>query len=92
MAKLGDRVRDPISGFVGIVTGRAEFLYGCVQLSIAPQETKDGRVLDTVWLDEDRVIVLETEALRPPASAATRAGGPVSSLPTEHRGPTERRA
>lgn len=90
MANLGDRVKDPISGFVGIVVGRAEFLYGCVQLSIAPQETKDGRVLDTVWLDEDRVVVMKTGVFAMPGSAPARAGGPVSSLPVSSRGPAGR--
>lgn len=91
MAKLGDQVKDSISGFKGIVVGRAEFLYGCVQLSIAPQETKDGRVLDTVWLDEDRVVVTEENALAVPATAAERAGGPsMSPMPADRRGPAGR--
>lgn len=31
---LGDRYRDPISGFEGIATGRFEYLYGCERVTL----------------------------------------------------------
>jgi hypothetical protein len=80
MANLGDKVRDRINGFTGIVTGRAEYLYGCVQVLVAPQKTtKEGKRPDSEWLDEDRVEVLKAGVHGKPASAATRAGGPQST-------------
>ena len=77
MANLGDKVKDRINGFTGIVTGRAEYLYGCVQVLVAPTVIgKDGKHPDSVWLDEDRVAVTKASVVGSPASAAVRAGGP----------------
>jgi hypothetical protein len=85
MAKLGDRVRDEISGFEGIVTGRAEYLYGCVQVLVNPAEVKDGSPIAGTWLDEDRTVPVVKEAFAPPASAKERAGGPVTAPPSGAR-------
>lgn len=84
MAGLGDRVADRINGFTGIVTGRAEYLYGCRQLLVAPEKVgNDGKHPDSVWLDEDRTKVLtlavnvldRDEAAREQIAAA--GGGPM---------------
>jgi len=84
MAKLGDRVKDRISGFVGIAVGRSEYLYGCVRLSVASTEMKDGKPIETQWFDEDQCEVVEGDAVPAPASAKTRAGGPMPA-PTPRR-------
>ena len=77
MANLGDKVKDRINGFAGVVTGRAEYLYGCVQVLVAPTAIgKDGKCPDSIWLDEDRVAVTKAWAVESPASAELRAGGP----------------
>lgn len=79
---LGSKVRDRISGLVGTVTGRAEYLFGCVQVLVSPAEVKDGAPVLGSWLDEGRVEAVVTEAPMPrPESAAVRAGGPVDNLP-----------
>lgn len=39
--KLGNKIRDLVSGLEGITTGRIEYLNGCVQYNIHP-EAKDG--------------------------------------------------
>jgi len=51
-------VRDEISGITGIVTGRCEYLYGCEQVLVTPEECKDGAPVSGTWLDERRVKVL----------------------------------
>lgn len=69
-AKLGDRVRDRINGFEGIVTGAATYLYGCVQVLVAPEKiASDGKIPESCWLDEDRVEVI-AEAIHAPGPAA----------------------
>jgi len=82
MAKLGAKVRDRISGFEGIVTGRAEYLWGCVQILVNPGQVKDSQPVTSTWLDEDRCEVIAEQAseLRP-ASADERRGGPVEDQP-----------
>ncbi len=54
MVKLGDRVKDRISGFKGVVTGRTEYLYGCIRLMVEPEGLHDGKPIDSQWFDEQR--------------------------------------
>lgn len=54
MIELGQEVQDKITGFRGIVTGRVDYLTGCRQLLIAPPLKSDGRMAESVWLDEQR--------------------------------------
>lgn len=77
MAKLGDLVRDRISGFEGIVIGRTEWLYGCVRLAIAPQALdKDGKPGETAHIDEDQVQIVEKKVMQPGPVKAAHPGGP----------------
>lgn len=74
---LGDKVKDTISGFVGIATGRSEYLYGCVRICVTPAEMKDGKPIDPLWFDEDQLSMVEDASVPRPESAAVRAGGPM---------------
>lgn len=38
--KLGDKVRDRVTGFEGIATHRTEFMNGCVQILVSPRLKK----------------------------------------------------
>ena len=58
MVKLGERVQDKISGFVGVVTGRAQYISGCSQALVAPSVDKDGNFKDGNWFDEQRLEVV----------------------------------
>lgn len=79
MVNLGDKVRDKIGGFEGICIGRGEYLYGCVQVMVAPTKlAKEGKRADSEWFDEGRVEVVKRNAQPRPASAAERAGGPLT--------------
>lgn len=55
--KLGSKVRDIISGFTGVATGRAEYISGCAQVLIGPVVGKDGSFRDGQWFDEQRLVV-----------------------------------
>ena len=74
--KLGNRVKDSITGFSGIVTGRNEWLYGCEQVLIQPDKLKDGAPVKADWFDEQRVILLS--AKKPPGAKKSKVvtGGP----------------
>ena len=53
----GDVVKDQITGFKGVITARADYISGCVQYGVRPQTlTKEGKVNDSVWFDEDRLV------------------------------------
>lgn len=58
MIKLGDKVRDRISGFEGIATARVEYINGCIQFCIKPKMLKDGKVIDGEYFDVDQIEVI----------------------------------
>jgi hypothetical protein len=78
MVRLGDRVKDQISGLVGIATGRAEYLYGCVRVVVSPTVEKDGKPVEGSWFDEEQLILIEAGALLPKSKPepAISTGGP----------------
>lgn len=55
--RLGNRLRDRVTGFVGIADSRTEFLSGCVRYGLqAEVSDKDpGKVPDLVWIDVERL-------------------------------------
>lgn len=60
---LGDRAKDVITGFEGIVTGRCEYLTGCEQVLLIPPVDKDGKRVDGEWFDIDRCTVSDVAAV-----------------------------
>jgi hypothetical protein len=56
--KLGDRVRDKVSGYEGIAVARIEFLNGCTQYTIA-RKLKPGQDLNPVGEPSFDEVILE---------------------------------
>ena len=56
--KLGVSAKDKITGFKGIVMGRAKYLTGCDQFFIQPQVTNNESYVDGKWFDEGRIEVI----------------------------------
>jgi len=53
MIKLGDKVKDKVSGISGIVVSRIEFLNGCIQFGVQPPyDKKDQREISNWNIDE----------------------------------------
>ena len=73
MINLGDRVKDRVTKFTGIVVSITQHLNGCVRLGIQGAELKDGRPQECEWIDESQVTLLKPRAVAP-IMAAT--GGP----------------
>ena len=83
---LGDEVMDSISGFKGIVTGRAEYMTGCVQIQVAARDQKPGESPVECWLDEQRLSVTKAGAYGLPEWAVEQApAGPQNVPPARHR-------
>lgn len=60
MANLGDLVKDEISGLTGVVLARLEGMYEASQCRVHPRSlTEAGDLRANVWLEEDRLIVIE---------------------------------
>lgn len=62
--KLGNKVRDKVSGFVGIAVARTEFLNGCVQYSVQPKAGKDNKVPEEVGIDVESLEVIEPKKVK----------------------------
>jgi hypothetical protein len=75
--KLGNKVRDTITGFTGIAVGRTEWLYGCTRIGVEPTELKDGKLVVAQWLDEQRLVVVEPTAPVVSPDSSARTGGPM---------------
>lgn len=64
MAKLGDYVRDEITGLTGVVLGRAEYLYEATACCVHSRRLDDnGNLRAWVWIQEDRLTVIEEQAV-----------------------------
>lgn len=84
MIKLGDKVRDTISGLEGIVTQRTEFLNGCIQYALQPK-IKKGTDMPPAWhIDEEQLEVIEKKK---PAKKKKKSapGGPTRKALTTRR-------
>lgn len=95
--QLGDRVKDLVSGFEGICTGRLEYLNGCVQYQVTPKrDTKTGKMIDGYYIDDFQLKLVKAGAVpayqdapaekATPDTSAGRTGGP-STRVAERTGP-----
>lgn len=57
MIELGTPVRDVVTGFKGIAITRLQHLTMCDQYGVSPQATKEGKIEDTMYFDESRLVV-----------------------------------
>lgn len=80
--KLGNKVRDTISGFSGVAAGRAEYMYGCNQILISPDRTgENGAAIDSQWFDEQRVETVDFRPVAVSEESSATAGGPQRYAP-----------
>ncbi len=71
------------SGFEGVVICRAEWLNGCVRITISPQKLHDGKPVANYTFDIEQVDVVSSE----PRIEPSKTGGP-SIAPTRNVDPT----
>jgi hypothetical protein len=56
---LGDKVKDIITGFEGIVTARHQWLNNCNTYSVRPTVLKDGAPQDACGFDEPQLSLVQ---------------------------------
>jgi hypothetical protein len=78
--KLGDKVRDKISGLTGIAVCKTEWLYGCVRFGVQSPEIKDGRPVDSHYFDEPQLELVQDNEAKP----ADTGGGPARETDAGH--------
>ena len=60
---LGDRAKDRISGFSGIVVAKTHWLNGCVRITIQPEKTDNGKTLDNATFDLEQIELVKPGVL-----------------------------
>lgn len=48
----GDKVKDRMTGFQGLVIARVDFITGCNRYTVQPEKLDAGKVADSVTFDE----------------------------------------
>lgn len=62
--QVGERAKDSISGFEGIIFGITEYLHGCRHILLKPDSLgKEGKPAEGVWFDEPQCERVEAETL-----------------------------
>lgn len=88
--KLGQRVKDLVSGFVGMTTARTEYLNGCIQFSVTPPVDKEGKKPDGIWFDEEQLEYVGPGITLPRLTTAPQlaktGGDQPDAPPTTYRG------
>jgi len=74
MVGLGDKVRDTVSGFKGIITGKHDYLQGCSRMTVQPEVDKDGKLPEAQSFDEPQ---LELITPRKELQGKKNTGGPM---------------
>jgi len=57
MENLGKLGRDRVTGFEGIITAKAQHLYGCDSYYLTPK-VKDGECKSSSWFDVGRIEII----------------------------------
>jgi hypothetical protein len=83
MIELGQKVRDKVTGFEGIVVCVSEWLNGCHRVGVKPPLDKDGNDRDEYWVDAKQLEIIDKENILKKKEKKEKIGGPTSSNPTQ---------
>lgn len=91
---LGDRVKDRVTGFTGIVVCTAQWLNGCDRVAVQPEKLDEGKVGEPQHFDAPQVDVIKAAAHTPyrarvegtKAAARPGPGGPQRDIPSRRPG------
>jgi len=70
---LGDKVKDTVTGFTGIVVSITEYLQGCKRISVAAKVKQNALPGDWANFDMPQVKVIESAAVK---EGSKKTGGP----------------
>jgi hypothetical protein len=59
----GDKLRDRVTGFEGIVVSRGDHISGCDTYGLQPSTLKDGVPQDCKWFDDPRLELVQVGVL-----------------------------
>lgn len=73
MINVGDKVRDLVTGFEGIVVGKTEWINNCVTVGVKPRVKDDGTIIEAHWFDVPQLELIERNVV---ARTSQNVGGP----------------
>lgn len=73
---LGDRVKDIITSFTGIVYARIEWFNGCHRYALMSEKLDEKGKPTELTVDSEQLQLIEPKAVRRPAREGARTGGP----------------
>lgn len=84
---LGDRVRDSVTGYAGIVIGRTHWLFGCTRITVQAQELHEGKPVEMVSFDEPQLVLIDAGVVPTQEPSPAPPGGP-RPTPTQRATPS----
>lgn len=79
MVKLGDEVKEIITGFSGIAVAKCEWLNGCVRVTVQPRRLDAGKVVSSETFDQEQLSVVAAGAVK--IEKEQKTGGDRPNLP-----------
>jgi hypothetical protein len=76
--KLGNLVRDTVTGFEGIAVSEVKYINGCRQFCIQPKAGADGKFPEGQYIDHQRLEVIGDGVALPSSDT----GGVMSNTPS----------
>jgi hypothetical protein len=67
---LGDRVKDVITGKIGIVCAVTDWLYGCRRITVQPEKSKGGEQPEAFTVDEPQLQIVKKSVIEAKVSYA----------------------
>ena len=80
LPQLGDRARDKVTGFTGILTTHASHLTGCDRMWVTPSVDDKGATREGMWVDIDMLEIVDPCVVEPIVYTRSAPGG--VDLPT----------
>jgi len=76
--KLGQRAKEKITGFSGIIVARIDYLTGCNRYSLQSEDLHEGKPVDWQNFDENQLELVKKEKTKKPKikKEKTGRGGP----------------
>ena len=78
--RLGDKARDTVTGYEGIVVCISDWISGCRRISLQGQDLHEGKPIDPQGFDVEQL-----EVIKPKASPVSKPSGGPCPEPTRNR-------
>ncbi len=82
---LGKKVKDKVSGFIGVATGKHTFLAGCDRYSVQPPVDKEGKLPEIQTFDDPQLEIVKEKKV---VVKGKKPGGPMPVIPKEKHTPS----